>query len=98
MTTLHRIAHLAHPRMGFAPLGSLQPKPRALRPLSRRAVALGPSGLRAGQATESDLADSPLGDRGLHHQGPQHLCRLTASVGVGPGHDHPQRHRAGIAR
>ena len=60
MAALHRIANLPDPRLRFAPFGRLQPKACPAGPLLRRAVAIGPIGLRPRQATRIKSGTGPL--------------------------------------
>ena len=48
-------------------------------------------GWRTWQGARINVRDGSLCRRRLHHQGLQHVFRLTALVRVGPGHDDPQR-------
>jgi len=96
MAALHGIANRAHARLGFASFGRLQAKTRPPCPFLRGTIAVGPIGLRTGQAAGIKAWDGRLCRRRLYHQGVQYLLGLTAIVGIGSGHYDPQRHGAGI--
>ena len=98
MAALYRIANRAHARLGFAPSGRLQAKTRPPGPFLSGAIAVGPIGLRSGQAAGIKARDGRLCRRRLYHQGVQYLLGLTALVGIGSGHYDPQRQGAGITR
>ena len=98
MAALHRIANLARARRGFAPSWRLQAKTHPPCPFLRGTIAVGPIGLRTGQAAGIKARDGRLCRRRLYHQGVQYLLGLTALVGIGSGHYDPQRQGAGITR